>query len=345
MLPSLMSVSRFFCLLPGIMLWAGVVVAQPAPPPAKPAATASRTRTVTAAEEAEERERILPVQIFLDDACFGPGVVDGRNGEFTRKAVAAWNIAHGHGDPDDWGPVTREAARTVRAPYAAYAIKPADLKQLTPGLPTGPAGMATQKWLGYRSLAEFVAERFHTTEAFLAKINPNLNLNSLRPGAVVRVPNVTPFEIEQLARYRSWAAEPALSRRSVLVNVRHKTAAFYNEKGDLCALFPITPGKERFIPYGDWTVQRMVSTPEFRWDKSLLEQGKRGADAHQLPPGPNSPVGIIWTGLDKPGIGMHGTATPETIGRAQSAGCIRLSNWDAARLPSLLRPGARVLVK
>ena len=84
----------------------------------------------------------------------------------------------------------------------------------------------------------------------------------------------------------------------------------------------------------------MVSTPVFRWDKQLLEQGNHGAAAHLLPPGPNSPVGVLWAGTNRRGIGLHGTATPETIGRSQSAGCIRFANWDAVRLPTLLRPGS-----
>lgn len=318
--------------------WAGLVPGAPSPSHA-PASS------VSAADDVAERERILRVQIYLDEVNFGPGVLDGRNGEFTRKAVAAWNVAHGYRDPDDWGPVTRAAAKKVTVLYAAYQIREADLKHLTPGLPTSPAGMAQQKWLGYRTLAEFIAERFHTTEATLAKLNPGVNLARLRPGSVVKVPNVKPFEIENVPRYKSWDEDPVLSRRSVLVNVKHKTAAFYDENGNLFAFFPITPGKERFIPYGEWSVKRMVATPTFRWDKSLLEQGRRGSEAHELPPGPNSPVGIFWAGLNKPGIGMHGTATPETIGRAQSAGCIRLSNWDAIRLPQLIRPGTRVLVK
>ena len=53
-------------------------------------------------------------------------------------------------------------------------------------------------------------------------------------------------------------------------------------------------------------------------------------------------MGIIWNGLSRPGIGLHGTAEPETIGRAQSAGCVRLANWDAIRIPTLIRPGATV---
>jgi lipoprotein-anchoring transpeptidase ErfK/SrfK len=89
----------------------------------------------------------------------------------------------------------------------------------------------------------------------------------------------------------------------------------------------------------------MMTTPTFRYDKQFLEEGIRGKEAFQLPPGPNSPIGIIWNGISKSGIGLHGTASPKTIGRSQSAGCVRFANWDAIRLPSLVRPGAKVIVR
>jgi len=293
----------------------------------------------------EEFEAQLRLQIFLDGANFGPGVVDGRSGEFTRKAIAAWNVAHDVADVDDLKVVTAAAEREVTVLYAAYAVKAGDLKFVTPGLPTEPEEQAKVKYMGYRSMGELVAERFHTTEAVVARLNPRTALRALAPGAVVKVPNVRPFEIEALQPQRAWREEAGLSRHSVLINVRHKTAAFYDGAGDLVAFFPITPGREKFIPYGEWTIGNMVNTPVFRWDKQLLEQGSHGAVAHQIPPGPNSPVGVLWAGTNRRGIGLHGTATPETIGRSQSAGCIRFTNWDAARLPGLLRPGARVIVK
>lgn len=294
-----------------------------------------------------EFEAMLRVQVFLDEAHFGPGVVDGRTGEFTRKAIAAWNVAHGHQDTDDWSAVEKAAQRSVQALYAAYKIKPGDLAHVTPGLPAKPEGQAAAKYLGYRSLAEFVAERYHTNEATLARLNPKTSLGSLKPGVLLRVPNVEPFAIENLKKSASWKEDPALSKRTILVNVDHKTAAIYNEAGDLTAFFPITPGKPQFVPHGEWKIEVMVATPEFRWDKQMLEQGKRSPEskALRLPPGPNSPVGVLWAGLNRSGIGLHGTATPETIGRSQSAGCIRLANWDIVRLPSLVRPGARVIVK
>lgn len=315
------------------------------PGPAAPAAPSAAATPAAPAQTPQEFEAQLRLQIFLDGAGFGPGVVDGRPGEFTRKAVAAWNVAHDVEDVDDLGRVGREAARSVRTVYAAYTVKPGDLAFVTPGLPTKPELQAKQKYLGYRSLAEFVAERFHTTEAVLARLNPKVALGALKAGVVLKVPNVEPFEIEALPSQRGWKADDVLSRHAVLINVRHKTAAIYDDRGDLMALFPITPGREKFVPYGEWTLATMVSTPVFRWDKQLLEEGKHSQTAHLLPPGPNSPVGVLWAGTNRKGIGLHGTATPETIGRSQSAGCIRFANWDAVRLPKLLRPGSRVIVK
>ena len=115
------------------------------------------------------------------------------------------------------------------------------------------------------------------------------------------------------------------------------TTASYLEVRDpqekLVACFPITPGSKAIpTPKGEWHVVAKTLLPEFRWDKSVLMTGKRSNTFYQLPPGPNNPVGICWIALNKPGIGMHGTAEPDTIGRSASHGCIRLSNWDAFKV-------------
>ena len=75
----------------------------------------------------------------------------------------------------------------------------------------------------------------------------------------------------------------------------------------------------------------------------MLELGVRSPTTIvNLPPGPNSPVGVMWMGLNKSGIGLHGTNNPETIGRAASHGCIRLANWDAVKLSQMVTPGVTV---
>ncbi len=294
---------------------------------------------------ASDFDTLLRVQIFLDSQLFCPGKIDGRTGEFTRKAVAAWNVAHDIPDTDDWHAVLSASQSAVHGLWSGYTVRKGDVAYLSPGLPTTPEEQSKSGYLGYRSLAEMVAERFHTTETFLAAVNPRLPMERLKPGDILRVPNVNPFAIEDVKPSQQWKPDPGLSSRSVLVDAKERTAAVYNEQGQLFAFFPITPGEPKFIPVGQWKIEVMMSTPEFRWDKQMLHEGVRGKEAHMLPPGPNNPVGMLWAGLSKSGIGLHGTASPETIGRSQSAGCVRFANWDVVRLPSLIRPGAKVWVK
>jgi hypothetical protein len=59
-------------------------------------------------------------------------------------------------------------------------------------------------------------------------------------------------------------------------------------------------------------------------------------------PGPNNPVGLVWIDLTAPSYGIHGTPAPEDIGKTQSHGCIRLTNWDATNLAAMARPGTVV---
>ncbi|MFT5465505.1 MAG: lipoprotein-anchoring transpeptidase ErfK/SrfK [Verrucomicrobiales bacterium] len=293
----------------------------------------------------EDRDTIVLAQIHLDELMLGPGKIDGDMGEFTKQAAALFNQKHRIDDPANWWRLLRDAERRVKSAYTYYTIQDADLN-FVGDLPTEPAEQQNVEYLSYRRILEFVSERFHTDEKFLREINPNVNVDNLLPGQQLLVPNVSPFRIESIPTHARYEADEKLSSRTVYVDTKSRVVKIY-DKGVLLANFPITPGADEFIPYGDWSVQVMVSTPEFRWDEKMLKEGERGADdtAFQLPPGPNSPVGILWAGLDKSGIGLHGTSSPHTIGRSRSAGCIRLANWDAIRLPGLLRPGAKVLVR
>jgi len=291
----------------------------------------------------EDRDTIVLVQVYLDELLFGPGIIDGKLGEFTTIAVRHYN-QRWRVDEDNWFRLLREAKRAVKDPYQTYTIRESD--QLFVGdIPAEPDQQQAVPYLTYRTMAEFVAERYHTSVNLLVAVNPTLNIYSLRPGDTVKVPNVHPFQIELIEKHQQYPALEPLSSNTAFVDTDTKVVKIYDPKGAMIASFPITPGQEKFIPYGDWEVQIMVTTPEFRWDKQMLEAGERGEEHFMLPPGPNSPVGIFWAGLNKSGIGLHGTSSPETIGRSRSAGCIRLANWDALRLRSLLRPGSTVLVR
>lgn len=310
-------------------------------------------------------EDALRLQIFLDQSNFGPGVIDGKPGRFTVLAVDAWNEVHGHA-AGDLGPVMAAARKAVPNAFATAVVPASVDKWVNSGLSHNRATQAKAKRMSYRSIAEFMSERFHTDVDFVLEINGSKNTWGVKPGGKLIVPNVKPFLIENINGKR-YEADPKMSERHAVVDTKMNqvrifegapTAIAISEEElvsdkpvlvkpnlALVASFPITPGKPQFIHYGVWKLNNSVELPVWRYDQSLLDTGKRSNNALNIPPGPNSPVGIIWNGLSRPGIGLHGTSDPETIGRARSAGCIRLANWDAIRIPTLIRPGATVEVR
>jgi lipoprotein-anchoring transpeptidase ErfK/SrfK len=324
---------------------ANTVAAQEKPPKAVPVDAVDKDGNFAPIPDPKEIDTIVRVQIHLDEHMHGPGNIDGKLGEFGKKAASVYNQIRGI-PVGNWYALIEAAKKSVPEPYTTYTIQPGDLKYITPALPGKPQDQVKVKYLGYRSLLEFVSERYHTSEDFIVSLNRSgPNLNNLDKGMTVKVPNVTPFKIEEWAEHKKFDADPALSAHTVVVDIAARVAIFFNEQNKPFASFPITPGEPRFIKFGEWKVTGMVSTPEFRWDKAMLEEGKRSEEYYLLPIGPNSPVGVLWTSTSRTGIGLHGTSNPLTIGRAESHGCIRFANWDAVRLPKIIRPGARLVIR
>jgi lipoprotein-anchoring transpeptidase ErfK/SrfK len=114
----------------------------------------------------------------------------------------------------------------------------------------------------------------------------------------------------------------------------------------LVAAFPVTVGSEETAsPIGEWKVRGVAKLPNFRYDKKMLKEGERSSEFHLLPPGPNNPVGIIWIALNRKGVGIHGSDSPDAIGRDVSHGCIRLANWDIVKLASMVKAGVPVTIR
>jgi lipoprotein-anchoring transpeptidase ErfK/SrfK len=283
-------------------------------------------------------DRAVQTQIFLDAQNFGPGVVDGDSGEFTSKALALYNRSQGL-------PETSKPDVSLITPYTTYTITAEDIKKIGV-MAVEVADLAKQKSLPYSSLSELVSERYHTTQAFLATLNHGVQIDSLPVGSVVKVPNVrNPFRVDQFPGSYSAASAPEAAGRTVLVDTRLRMLEVA-ENGRTIAAFPITPGSDEHpAPAGEWKIAGAVPWPWYRYDEGVLKRGERTADFYMLPPGPNSPVGILWAGLNRPGVGIHGTTSPETIGRSGSHGCIRLSNWDAAKFYTMVRKGTPVTIR
>ncbi len=308
---------------------------KPGATPASP--TPVPTPKVLVALPNYDTETSTRLQIFLDNNWFGPGKIDGEMGEFFRKALIAYKRAHGM---PETGAVDRWLIDQVPVALTNYTITPEDAK-FVGATASKPSEQARLKQLLYGSYLEFVAERFHASEAFLRKLNVGKNLDELKPGDVVTVPNVLPFQIEKLSE--AFVPEnPALAARKIFIDTKERTLEV-RENGLLVAEFPITPGSKTLpAPLGTWKILGVVTLPWFRHDEGVLNYGVRTENFFNLPPGPNNPVGVLWMGLNKPGIGIHGTNNPETIGRAGSHGCIRSANWDAARIKDLVTKGNTV---
>ena len=300
------------------------------------------------------------LQIFLDEANFGPGVIDGKIGQFSELAVRSWNELHGH-PLDSWTAVNTAARKAVPNPFAVAIVPEISEKWVDAKLTYKRSQQGGVKRMSYRSIVEFMSERYHTDIPYLTALNPNAKIYGLKPRDTLIVPNVTAFQIENLTG-AAFKEDEALSQRHAIIDTKLNQVRIYEANlralvvadpdapasvanQSLVAAFPITPGKPQFIRYGKWKMQNAVELPVWRYDQQLLDTGKRSKNAINIAGGPNNPVGVLWCGLSKPGIGMHGTSDPETIGRSRSAGCIRLANWDIVRIPGLLRPGASVEIR
>ncbi len=143
------------------------------------------------------------------------------------------------------------------------------------------------------------------------------------------------------------ATPPAVPEAAQLAVQVHTTDNMLRllENGKLVAAYPVTIGSEQTkSPQGEWKVRGIARLPDFRYDSSFLKTGERGDKTYLLPPGPNNLVGVVWIALNKRGIGLHGTGEPDNIGRSASHGCVRLANWDVARLATRVRAGVKVTI-
>ncbi len=315
------------------------------------------TKEQNEAWDSEKRQAALRVQLYLDQQGFGPGKIDGHWGGFSLKAAERWNESDQEMKISLMEDGVLDLAKAKDIPFSGdlittYKITDQD-KSILGTLPDEPEAMAKLKELPYTSLLELVCEKFHADPDFVREINGLGAEATLEVGAEIKVPNVSePFEISEPLKLAGTKekttekdTEEAAPERELTV-LREQRVVEVREAGKLIHSFPITPGaNDNRSPAGNWKVSVISWMPEFRWDKSMLEDGKRSDDAFLLPPGPNNPVGIVWIGLSADGIGLHGTPYPDAIGRNRSHGCIRLSNWDALLLAKSVTPGTPVIVK
>src|SRR5204863_2095118 len=99
--------------------------------------------------------------------------------------------------------------------FTTYMIKATDLTYVG-NLPTAHEEQEKLKFLPYTSLHEFVAERYHSAEVYIQKLNPGIDWENLEPGDELKVPNVMPFEIEKITEQKI-SPNPKFAARKIYV--------------------------------------------------------------------------------------------------------------------------------
>ncbi|MGP5338933.1 L,D-transpeptidase family protein [Psychrobacter maritimus] len=257
----------------------------------------------------------------------GVGPVDGYWGKNTIKAMQAFQKANGLTVTNDlnnetWQALTKNEKLMTQPVLVSYQLSEADVNIKTTSIPAGAEAKAKLDGMYYESVTEGLAEKFHISEKYLKTLNPTAKFTA---GETITVYNPGNPNTKPVSR--------------VVADKATETLYAYDDKDNLIASYPTTVGSTATpSPTGTHTVEVKVHEPNYTYT------GNDGSKAI-IPPGPNNPVGLVWIGLSKPSYGIHGSPDPARISRQASAGCIRLTNWDALALLGVIQNGATVEFK
>jgi lipoprotein-anchoring transpeptidase ErfK/SrfK len=280
-------------------------------------------------------QNVFEVQLALDRQGLSPGSLDGVNGPQTRSALRAFQRKESLPVTGELDPGTKARLLLNEPPCTICEVTANDLARLQP-LSTTWLGKSQQTALEYETVLELMGEKGHAHPNLIRQLNSRVNWSNVVVGTKVQLPDVECGLEDAKACF-------------ITIHLADKVLEAFDASSNLLVHFPCSIAQRiEKRPVGVLRVEVIAPHPNYTFNPELFRES---AEARQLttklllPPGPNNPVGVAWIGLDRPGYGIHGTPSPEQVGRTESHGCFRLANWNAARLLRMVSIGTPVYVE
>ena len=138
--------------------------------------------------------------------------------------------------------------------------------------------------------------------------------------------------------------KPAVTARqlppALVVDRTLHRVSLYSKRGVKLKMLGVAVGRSEYpTPVGRFEIIQKQANPWWYPPSSAWAAGES-----PVPPGPGNPLGTRWMGISAPGVGLHGTPDPASVGYSASHGCIRMRIPDAEWLFTHVRVGSPVWI-